>query len=601
MGKPSTHERFTVRLAVIAMLATALVFGGFFFHAVQSFWTAQEIAGREIRLKQLAREIVHLDEAAVVKAKQLIKRTDAALLLERDSGAPFLSAMVGMVPILLLLWVALLWALRRWQKLMDQSGREMQDQIRAVESAKKALEWDVTERKQVEEQMLHEALHDSLTGLPNRTLCIDRLGRSIGRAKRRADYLFAILFLDVDRFKVINDSLGHAVGEKLLQAMVQRLLSSLRPSDTLARFGGDKFTVLLEDMGDISDATRVADRIQKELTVPFHIDQQEIFVTVSIGIAQSKTGYDQPEDFLRDAETAMYRAKTLGRARYQVFDADMHSRAVSLLRLENDLRRAIERNEFEIHYQPIVSLKTGRLSGFEALVRWRHPQRGLLCPVEFLSVVEEMDLILQMDHLVLRESCRQMKQWQVKYPQSASLMVSVNISGKHFSHPGLIDFVDQIVRETGLDPHTLKLEIPESGIMENPEMAERALFQLKDRNIGLLIDDFGSGYSSLASLHRFPIETLKIDRSFVTAMEKDGENIEIVRAIVVLAHNLSMDVIAEGIETQEQLAVLKELGCEYGQGYFFAKPMDRAVAESYLHPSSKVSGGRTESKEAYPS
>ncbi len=446
---------------------------------------------------------------------------------------------------------------------------------------------DISDRKQVEEQLLHDAFHDLVTGLPNRALFIDRLGRSIGRAKRRSDYLFAVLFIDVDRFKVINDSLGHAVGDQLLKTITERLLSSLRPSDTLARFGGDKFTVLLEDIGDVNDATRVADRIQKELTVPFNLGKQEVFITVSIGISQSATGYDQPEDFLRDAETAMYRAKTLGRARYQVFDTEMHARAVSLLQMETDLRRAIERNEFEVYYQPIISLKTGLLSGFESLVRWRHPQRGILLPYDFLPILQEMGLIIQLDHHVLMESCRQMKEWQKKFPACSSVNMNVNLSAKHFAHPGFSDFVDQVLQETGLNPKTLKLEIPESGIMEHAEFVEVALVQLKAKKVSLSIDDFGTGNSSLSAIHRFPIETLKIDRSFVSMMDQKQENLEIVRAIIVLAHNLSMDVVAEGIETEPQLVLLRDLGCEYGQGFLFSKPVPSKTAEGFLSPSPK--------------
>ncbi len=441
---------------------------------------------------------------------------------------------------------------------------------------------DITGRKVAEEQLLHDAFHDALTGLSNRALFIDRLGQSIGRAKRRKDYQFAVLFLDIDRFKVVNDSLGHMVGDQLLISIAQRLEACLRPGDTVARLGGDEFAIFLDDVKDISDVTRVADRIQRELALPFKLSGQEIFTPASIGIALSATGYDRPEDLLRDADTAMYRAKALGKARHEVFDPAMRARAMERLQLETDLRRAIEREEIRLHYQPIVSLEAGGITGFEALVRWAHPQRGLVLPAEFITVAEETGLIIPIGWRVLGEACRQTRVWQERFPASSRLSVSVNLSGKQFMQSDLIQRIGQILQETGLDARCLWLEITESVIMEHAESTVSLLSQLKGLGVQLDIDDFGTGYSSLGYLNRFPVDTLKVDRSFVSRMCVNEENAEIVRTILTLASNLGMDVIAEGVETAEQLEQLRALKCKYGQGYFFFKPVDSEAAEAML-------------------
>jgi diguanylate cyclase (GGDEF)-like protein/PAS domain S-box-containing protein len=441
---------------------------------------------------------------------------------------------------------------------------------------------DITDRKRAEERLLHDAFHDALTGLPNRALFIDHLKLSIERSKRGGAEFFAVLFLDLDRFKIINDSLGHMVGDQLLIGIARRLEKCLRPGDTVARLGGDEFTVLLEDVQAEEEIIQVAERLQKELSLPFNICGHEVFTTVSIGIALSTLGYDQPENLLRDADTAMYRAKSLGKARHEIFDLAMHDSAMDMLQVETDLRRAVEREEFFVQYQPVVSLESGRLLGFEALVRWKHPERGLISPAKFIPVAEETGLISVIGQKVLRESCRQLREWQQKYAEARSLSISVNLSSKQFTQSGLVAQIQQALRETGLRPECLHLEITESAVMENTENAIAMLKELRALGVKLSIDDFGTGYSSLSYLHRFPFDTLKIDRSFVGRMEVQSDNAEIVRTILVLAHNLGMDVIAEGVETEEQLAILRSMKCKSAQGYLFSKPADAHVVEQFL-------------------
>jgi len=441
---------------------------------------------------------------------------------------------------------------------------------------------DLTERKRVEAQLLHNAFHDQLTGLPNRALFMECLRRAVEHTKRYEDYLFAVLFIDLDRFKVINDSLGHPFGDQLLIEIAGRLKACLRPGDTVARLGGDEFTVLLEDIKDVSDAVRVAEHIQAKLKLHFELGGRKVFTTASIGIALSLANYDQPEAALRDADIAMYRAKALGKARHEIFSLGMHTRAVELLQLETDLWLAIERQEFRLHYQPIVSLKTGWITGFEALLRWQHPQRGLVSPAEFIPVAEETGLILPIGQWVLHEACRQLRLWQLQFISHPPLTISVNISGKQFSQPALVEQISQTLQQTNLDAHSLKLEITESILMDNSESAIAMLSKLKAMNVQLYMDDFGTGYSSLSYLHRFPIDQLKIDSSFISTMDIDGEHSTIVQTIIALAHNLGMDVTAEGIEGAGQLIQLRKLGCEYGQGYFFSKPVDREAAGALL-------------------
>ncbi len=440
------------------------------------------------------------------------------------------------------------------------------------------LERVKTELEESKEHFRHAAFHDALTGLPNRALLTDHLKLSIEMTRRRADHHFAVLFLDLDRFKNINDSLGHAAGDRLLVEIARRLELCLRPSDTVARLGGDEFAILLNGLDSTEDAIRVAERVQQDLMHPFYLSGNEVYTTASIGITISAAYYADPENVLRDADTAMYQAKEKGKTRYELFDTGMHARAVLRLQLENDLRRAIENREFEVYYQPIVALDTCRITGFEALVRWHHPERGFVSPAEFIPLAEETGLITEIGSWVLREACRQTRRWSLDDPALAMLTISVNLSSRQFMQPDLLAQIKQILDETNLNPRRLKLEITESAVMANAEAAASMLGQLRNLGIQTSIDDFGTGYSSLSYLHRFPIDTLKIDRSFVSRMSEGDENAEIVRTIITLATNLSMSVIAEGVETAEQHERLKELDCEYGQGYLFSRPVPAAAA-----------------------
>ncbi|MBI1784706.1 EAL domain-containing protein, partial [Candidatus Sumerlaeota bacterium] len=458
------------------------------------------------------------------------------------------------------------WMLCRGLALVDSDGRT----YRMAGSMS-----DITVRRAIEEQLRRDVFRDPLTGLANRALFMDRLGMAIRRLNRSEDYLFAVLFMDLDRFKLVNDSLGHLAGDQLLIAIARRLERCVRPADTVARLGGDEFAILVDDVRDVSDATRVAARIQKELALPFTLSGHEVFTSGSIGIAISTSGYEHPEDLLRDADNAMYQAKSKGKARHEMFDKTMHTRAITRLQLESDLRRAIENREFEIHYQPIVSLVTGRITGFEALIRWRHPQRGLIPPGDFIPIAEETGFIVPIGAWVLREACLQMREWQDDLHLDPKVSITVNVSGKQFSQPDLVDFIKRTLAETGMSVHGIRLEITESAIMDNVASATIMLAQLKEMAIQLYMDDFGTGYSSLSYLHRFPLDTLKVDRAFTGNMETDQESFEIVRTIVRLAHNLSMDVVAEGVENETQLKMLRELNCQYGQGFYFSRPLPK--------------------------
>jgi diguanylate cyclase (GGDEF)-like protein/PAS domain S-box-containing protein len=452
---------------------------------------------------------------------------------------------------------------------------------------------DVTERKRVESELKRTAFHDALTGLPNRTLFFDNLLRVNAAAKRHGHHPFGLLFLDLDRFKVINDSLGHGTGDKLLVEMAQRLVECTREEDTVARLGGDEFAILLEQIRGPEDAVRVAERVLERFADPLVLDDIEVSVGASIGIALSLTGEVQPENLLRDADMAMYQAKTR-RSGYQIFDARMHARALERMKLEIDMRRAIERKQIHLHYQPIVSLETGKLAGFEALARWQHDGRGVISPTKFMPLAEESGLVGRLSRSVFQQACRQMRQWRDGYRLDEECFIGVNVSSKLLSHGNLIEEVDAVLDETGLDPRHLRLEITESAIAENARAAAHTLAQFQKRKIKICLDDFGKGFSSLNYLHRFPIDVLKIDRSFVRRLRADMGNdsgkkrpLEIVRTIVAMAQIFGMQVVAEGVEVTNQLSILRELGCEFGQGYLFSPALDAAdVARFFNAPAS---------------
>jgi diguanylate cyclase (GGDEF)-like protein/PAS domain S-box-containing protein len=431
---------------------------------------------------------------------------------------------------------------------------------------------DITERKRAEDLLLHNAFHDPLTGLPNRALFVDRLERLLRHTERHPDATFGVAFLDLDRFKTVNDSLGHMIGDDLLVSIARRLEGCVRTGDTVARLGGDEFAVLLADVTDVRDATRVAERILLELSVPFRLSGHEIFTTASIGIALSSTGYERPEDILRDADAAMYRAKVEGRSRYEVFDQNMHQLALDSMLVENELRRAVTGRELRLHYQPIISLADGRITGFEALIRWDHPVRGMLRPDEFLPLAEESDLILEIGWWVLESACVQMREWLRRFPHHAGLTVSVNLSSRHFAEPDVADRIVAILRRADLSPAALKLEIAEALLTESDDAFTTAISTLRQHGVRLCIDDFGTGSSSLAHLHDFPVDTLKIDRSFISQIGFSGNSARLIETIVALGEKLGMASIAEGVETREQLEFLRQLGPEFAQGFLFSSP-----------------------------
>ncbi|MEP6944826.1 MAG: EAL domain-containing protein [Acidobacteriota bacterium] len=439
---------------------------------------------------------------------------------------------------------------------------------------------DITERSLAEARLRHYALHDTLTDLPNRAEFMNHLRQAVDRSDGNDYARFAVLFLDLDRFKVINDSLGHATGDKLLIAIAERLKSCVRPGDVVARLGGDEFTILLNRSGGANEVTGVAERLQTRISEPFRIDNYEVFTTASIGIILSGKTKRQPEDFLRDADAAMYRAKESGKARYEIFDREMHVRNMNLLQVETDLRHAVDRDEFEVLYQPIVDLGTGRVAEFEALIRWQHPKLGMISPNEFVGVAEETGLIIPIGKWILERSCQQIAKWQKCFDMP--LAISVNLSAKQLLHPTLTTQVSDILRSTGLNPSQLKLEVTESTVMEHSERSMKVLSELHGLGIALSTDDFGTGYSSLSYLQKFPFERLKIDRSFISLMDEDEKSGAIVKTILMLGENLGIDVVAEGIETESQLDKLRSLGCKMGQGYYFSRPIDVETAESLL-------------------
>jgi diguanylate cyclase (GGDEF)-like protein/PAS domain S-box-containing protein len=430
---------------------------------------------------------------------------------------------------------------------------------------------DITERKKAEARLVHDAFHDKLTQLPNRALFMDRVNQFIGRRRRKDSAPFAVLFLDLDRFKLVNDSLGHMMGDQLLMALARRLRDSLRPGDTVARLGGDEFTMLL-DQATRADAEQVAERVQADLQEPFILGAHQIYTAMSMGIATSSDRYATAEEMIRDADVAMYRAKDGGGARSKVFDSSMRAAAVARLELDTDLRKALEREEFLVYYQPIIEFGSGALHGFEALIRWNHPERGLLRPAAFLKAAEETGLIVPMGWWVLEHVCKQLAEWADPESPATALPVHVNVSAQQLALPELVDRVAGAVERAGTPAGLLHLELTESTMMENAEATVQTLHRLRESQVGLAIDDFGTGFSSLSYLHRFPTESVKIDRSFVSRMDKRGRDFDIVRTIIDLARDLSMRVVAEGIETEAQAAALRAMRCDCGQGYLFARP-----------------------------
>ena len=430
---------------------------------------------------------------------------------------------------------------------------------------------DITLRKRIEDQLVYEAFHDVLTGLPNRALLIDRLERLIARARRHPNYMFAVLFIDLDRFKIINDSLGHVIGDHILVEVSKRLRESLRTSDTIARLGGDEFVLVLEEVDNIKKAIFVAERIKEKLTPPFQVENHELFLTASIGIVFSKTGYTKPAEFLRDADNAMYRAKNSGKAKYQVFDETMHSHALTTLQKEADLRRAVEKKEFIIHYQPILSLHTDKVVRIEALIRWQHPQRGIIPPLDFIPLAEETGLIIPIGEWLLETVCEQSLEWKQKGYRPVN--VAINFSALQFYKKNISTVIKRIIKRTQVDALTLEIEITESVAMRDVNFTVMALHELHKMGIQISIDDFGTGYASLNCLKFFPINSLKIDRDFIQELPNNSANKTITEAIVMLAHNLGFKVVAEGVETQEQLDFLRQIKCDEAQGYFFSRPV----------------------------
>jgi diguanylate cyclase (GGDEF)-like protein/PAS domain S-box-containing protein len=447
---------------------------------------------------------------------------------------------------------------------------------------------DITDQKRAEQQLVHDALHDALTGLPNRNLFMDRVDQALKYNKRHPQYKFAVMFIDLDRFKMINDSMGHTISDHFLRAISKLIESCLRSvGDTVARLGGDEFTILIDDIQEDSEVIAIAERIFHKFLHPIQLGNHTLFPSASIGIAMSNQEYANGSDLLRDADIAMYQAKSFGKGRYVLFNQEMYEQHLKVSQLDSDLHYALERKEFELYYQPIISLASEQLAGFEALIRWHHPQRGLVSPSDFIPIAEETGLIIAIGDWVLSQACQQMQIWQSKFASAKNLKMSINLTCQQIREKDLIDKLDRVLQEIAIDGINLRLEITESSMMDQGEETIAKLEQLRARNIQLSIDDFGQGYSSLSYLHRFPVNTLKIDRTFVDQMISGGQNLEIIRTIIILAHALNMDVVAEGVETQQQVVMLKQLGCEFAQGYFFSRPLTATAAEQLIAVSSE--------------
>jgi diguanylate cyclase (GGDEF)-like protein len=573
----------------VAYRATGLLGLAIFAVPLAIAWYAFKLYAAEAKQARLAREQLKLTSAMLSASPDLMLRLDrSGRILAANAGDPTLLAVppdqvVGR-PVAEVMPAAFAEPILQHVARTLDSGVmqtfEYQDGVQDFETRVVvsctdevlAIVRNYTERKILERQLAHQAFHDALTGLPNRALFSDRLEHALTRATRRG-VLVAVLFLDLDRFKVVNDSLGHDVGDQLLAAVADLLRSCVRSGDTVARLGGDEFTVLLEDLATPADASHVAERIMAAMQAPFQLAGHEVCVSASLGIALSAGKASTPEDLLRDADAALYRAKARGRGRCELFDAPMRAQAMARLEIETGLR---------VHYQPMVELGTGRVAGVEALARWQHPTRGFVPPSDFIALAEESSLILPLSRWVLFESCRQASEWHRRYPNRPPLTVSVNLSVRQFQHPALVDEVAEALRETALPPGCLSLEITESMMMEAAEATSVILRDLKALGVRLAIDDFGTGYSSLGYLKRFPVDTLKIDRTFVAGLGQDPEDTAIVHAVIRLAHTLGLAVTAEGVETAAQRDDLRATGCELGQGYYFAKPLPPESLEALL-------------------
>lgn len=513
----------------------------------------------------------------------------AYLVLVQSSLVPLpmnfllLSLGVGVIICLVLLrQIIMLFENVKLNTELQQTMGRLQIQSAQLERANRELQNEVAERIAVEQELTYDSLHDAMTGLANRVLFLDRLGQAIQHCKRRTESIFSVLFIDIDRFKVINDSLGHLTGDQLLIAIGKRMKKCLRSGDTIARFGGDEFAVLLEITGEKNSALIVAEKLQEAIKMPLKLDGHELHITASIGVVMNIVGYDLPEDILRDADIAMYHAKASGKARFEIFDIKMRSQAFSRLETEQQLRAALENQEFRLYYQPILSLKSNALVSFEALIRWHHPGRGVLLPNEFLPIAESSGLILSIENWVLNEACAQLKKWHTKYPSFQHVTVNVNVSSRQFAQPNFVAGLVEALQRNNLKPESLKLEVTEGVLIGNYSAASKVFIQLRELGIQLQIDNFGSGYSSLGYLQRFPISAVKIDKSFINGMGKGRKGNELIRAIVSLTRELDVEATAEGIETSEQLDELKGLLCNFGQGFLLSKPLDQESAERVL-------------------
>ncbi len=544
------------RIGMMAIGVLCLLYLGMIEH--MRYWTT----------RRLVRPVEELADAAI----QAMRGEESLPQLE-ECGTQELNALARML-----------------SSFVETLKEQVHERTAELERQKVNLEREVSVRRHAEEQLRYAAFHDRLTSLCNRDLLMDRLDRCITRARRNVSYKFAVLFLDVDRFKEVNDSLGHTLGDELLVGIARRIQTCLRDSDTLSRvesntisrIGGDEFVILLDGIKARVEASLVAERLQEALVPPFTLDGQEVFSSVSIGIAFNELEYDAPDHLLRDADAAMYHAKAAGKARHEVFNKQMHAEAVSRLQLGTELRRAIENDELVVQYQPIINLRTGRIGGFEALVRWNHPKRGMISPLEFIGRAEETGLVVQLGEQVLRQACHQIRAWHDEFPREAPLAISVNVSKRQVAEPDLVKTVKEILQSAGVDGRCLKLEITESVIMANPDSITEVLGQLRELGVQIHMDDFGTGYSSLSYLHRFPIDVLKIDREFVSTMGSNKDYASVVQTVVVLAHNLNMEVIVEGVESREQLAQLVALDCDHAQGFYFAEPLDADDARELL-------------------